>query len=103
MGGSALDVVLLGQPLPTTLEFNTPAEREDWARFIKLAAEVLTPEADRAAQGAARASHLQQEIEERRALNEERKKKLSQNLGMKFTAEAMMARGSSSDAGRGSR
>lgn len=90
--GVAVELSVKGQTQATTLEFGTPKERSTWYKYIELAQDVLTPESERAALESARSSHRQLEIEERRALNEERKKKLSENLGMRFTAEAMIAR-----------
>lgn len=94
--GSVLELSIKGQAESITLEFNTVEERVAWKGYLELAADVLAPESERAALNAARANHRQREIEERRALNEERRKKLSENLGMRFTAEAMASRSSES-------
>lgn len=83
---------------PITLEFGDATERDAWSRHLEVAVQVLTPESERAALDEARAGHRQREMEERRAINEERRKKLQEGLGMRFTAEAMMAR----DASKGS-
>jgi len=90
--GAAIELSVKGQPQAYTLEFSTASDRQEWSRHLDLAVEVLTPESERASQEAAKASHKQQAFEERRALNEERRKKLSENLGMRYTAEAMMNR-----------
>lgn len=90
--GMVLELPLKGFTQPATLEFGTAAERETWARYLEIAVEVLTPESERSERDAERASHRQHELEERRSLNEERKKRLQEGLGMKFTAEAMMNR-----------
>lgn len=97
--GMALEVSVREYTQPMTLEFGTAEERNAWDRYIELAVQVLTPESERAELDAARASHRDREIEERRALNEERKKRLSEGLGMRFTAEAMMNRGDAKGAG----
>lgn len=91
--GLAVELSVKGQGLPTSLEFGTSAERDTWYRLLELSVGVLTPESERAAQATAKADHRQQELEQRRLQNEERKQQLSQNLGMRFTAEAMLARG----------
>ncbi|CAE8680166.1 unnamed protein product [Polarella glacialis] len=92
--GILLELSIKGQMQATTLDFGTPAERDAWSRYIDLALEVLTPECERGDRDVARADHRRGEIEERRCLNEDRKKKLQENLGMRFTAEAMLSRGS---------
>ncbi|CAE8594175.1 unnamed protein product [Polarella glacialis] len=92
--GILLELSIKGQTQATTLDFGTPAERDAWSRYIDLALEVLTPECERGDRDVARADHRRGEIEERRCLNEDRKKKLQENLGMRFTAEAMLSRGS---------
>lgn len=92
--GLMLELAVKGQNVPTTLEFGSAEEREAWTKYLELAVEILTPESERADQEAARASHRSKELEERRALNEERKKQLSTGLGMRFTAEAMINRSS---------
>lgn len=90
--GVVLEVSTMTSTQPITMEFGCPEEREAWARYVDLAVQVLTPEEERAALDEARSRHRHSEVEERRALNEERKKQLQQGLGMRFTAEAMMAR-----------
>lgn len=90
--GLVLEMALKGQSQPTVLDFDSEAARGSWHRYLELATEVLTPESEKAEKEAAKASYRQREMEERRALNEERRKKLSENLGMRFTAEAMIAR-----------
>lgn len=97
--GMALELSVKDYTQPMMLEFGTADERNDWDRYIELAVQVLTPESERAELDAARASHRDREIEERRALNEERKKRLSEGLGMRFTAEAMMNRTDAKAAG----
>lgn len=92
--GLMLELSVKGQNVPLTLEFSSAEEREAWTKYLELAVEILTPESERAEQDAARASHRSKELEERRALNEERKKQLSVGLGMRFTAEAMINRSS---------
>merc|ERR1712194_202028 len=77
---------------PLVLDFENAPAREAWTRYFEMAAQVLVPEHDRAALDEARAQHRHAEIDERRAVNEERKKKLQEGLGMRFTAEAMMNR-----------
>jgi len=95
--GVLIELAIKGQSQPMMLDFGPSAEeRQAWARYLDLALEVLTPESERASLKAAREQHRGIEIEERRALNEERKKKLTQGLGMRFTAEAMMNRSSTS-------
>lgn len=98
--GMHLELSVKGQSQPTHLDFGTAEERINWERYLNLAAEVLVPESERADRETAKAAFRAQEIEERRALNEERKKNLSQGLGMRYTAEAAMA-GSGSETGRG--
>lgn len=90
--GMLLEISAMGYSQPVTLDFGTAGERDAWTRYVELAAQVLTPDSERAALDVARASHKQLELEERRALNEERKKRLQEGLGMRFTAEAMMTR-----------
>mmetsp|Transcript_45984 Transcript_45984/g.127672 ORF Transcript_45984/g.127672 Transcript_45984/m.127672 type:complete len:306 (+) Transcript_45984:55-972(+) len=90
--GVAVELSVKGQTRPTVLEFGSPSDRSDWARYLRLVVDVLTPDSERETLEALRAGHRQKELEERRALNEERRKKLSENLGMRFTAEAMAAR-----------
>lgn len=90
--GAALELSVKGQSQPTVLEFSTADERQKWAKYMELAVEVLTPESERAALDAARDGHRRVEMDERRKTNEERKKKLQEGLGMRFTAEAMMNR-----------
>jgi len=90
--GKNLEIALLEHTRPMTLDFNSGAEREAWHGYLELAMKVLTPESDRAVLDEARRTNRQIESEERRARNEERRAQLSQNLGMRFTAEAMMAR-----------
>ncbi|CAE7394756.1 BXL6, partial [Symbiodinium sp. CCMP2456] len=84
--GLMLELVIKDQPA-LQLEFGTAEERNAWEKYLNLALEVLVPESERAERDAAKASHRAQEVEERRALNEERKKRLSEGLGMRFTAE----------------
>ncbi|CAJ1333397.1 unnamed protein product, partial [Effrenium voratum] len=86
--GLQLELSIKGQQQATSLEFGTSEERLAWERYLNLAAEVLIPESERAEREDAKASFRAQELEERRALNEERKKRLSEGLGMRFTAEA---------------
>eukprot|EP00416_Gambierdiscus_australes_P036066 CAMPEP_0171111568 /NCGR_PEP_ID=MMETSP0766_2-20121228/75558_1 /TAXON_ID=439317 /ORGANISM="Gambierdiscus australes, Strain CAWD 149" /LENGTH=92 /DNA_ID=CAMNT_0011573569 /DNA_START=54 /DNA_END=329 /DNA_ORIENTATION=- len=86
--GAALELSIKGQATPVTMEFASPADREAWCGYIRLASEALTSDSERAALEAARASHRQLEMDKRRTLNEERKKQLSENLGMRYTAEA---------------
>mmetsp|Transcript_121414 Transcript_121414/g.223565 ORF Transcript_121414/g.223565 Transcript_121414/m.223565 type:complete len:301 (+) Transcript_121414:83-985(+) len=86
--GVAVELAIKGQAQPTNLDFGE--ERDTWSRYLEVAVEVLTPESERAALDAARDAHRHLEMEERRRTNEERKKKLSEGLGMRFTAEAMM-------------
>lgn len=88
--GAAVELAIKGQAQPTSLGFGSTDERDDWSRYLELAVEVLTPESERAALDAARDAHRHLEMDERRRVNEERKKKLSEGLGMRFTAEAMM-------------
>eukprot|EP00929_Paragymnodinium_shiwhaense_P088045 TRINITY_DN48245_c0_g1_i1.p1 TRINITY_DN48245_c0_g1~~TRINITY_DN48245_c0_g1_i1.p1 ORF type:complete len:335 (-),score=85.96 TRINITY_DN48245_c0_g1_i1:155-1159(-) len=91
--GSALELSLKGQPEATVLLFNSDAERDAWSGYIELGIKVLTPDEARAALEAARSTQRASELEMRRMKNEERKKQLQDGLGgMRFTAEAMMAR-----------
>merc|ERR1711933_69647 len=39
--GACVELSIQGQSRPTSLEFNTPAEREAWARYLDLAFKVL--------------------------------------------------------------
>lgn len=89
--GSVLELPMKGSEA-LTLEFATSTDRQDWARYLDLAVQVLTPESERASLDAARNSLRLKELEERRVRNEERKKELSKGLGMKYTAQAMIAR-----------
>ncbi|CAK9045201.1 unnamed protein product [Durusdinium trenchii] len=91
--GSQLEISMKGQPV-TQLEFSTAEERANWEKHLNLAVDVLIPPDQREEREAAKATFRAQELEERRALNEERKKRLSEGLGMRYTAEAMMARSS---------
>jgi len=91
--GIVLELAIKGQTQSTVMEFNSPSERETWNKYLRLCLAVLTTESQRTELDAARSNHRQNQVEERRALNEERKKKLSEGLGMRFTAEAMMNRG----------
>lgn len=93
--GLAVELSVRGQAKPTVLEFGSKEERDAWEQHLKVAVDVLTPDSQRTEQAAARQTQRQVEMEERRSLNEERKKKLTQNLGMRFTAEAMMKRDAS--------
>merc|ERR1712151_569158 len=88
--GVAVELSVKDQSQSTVLEFDSSSDRTSWTKYLELAVEVLTPPDERAALDAIRADYKQREIEERRILNEERKKKLSENLGMRFTVEAMM-------------
>lgn len=54
--------------------------------------EVLLPENDRERLEAARKTQRDIEMQERRTRNEERRKNLSDNLGMKYSAQAMLDR-----------
>eukprot|EP00927_Polykrikos_kofoidii_P045004 TRINITY_DN38868_c0_g1_i1.p1 TRINITY_DN38868_c0_g1~~TRINITY_DN38868_c0_g1_i1.p1 ORF type:complete len:322 (-),score=53.62 TRINITY_DN38868_c0_g1_i1:282-1247(-) len=98
--GVVVELSIKGQTQATVIEFGTPSDLSSWSRYLELAVEVLTPESERAALDAARAEHRRGEMEERRHANEERRKKLSENLGMRFTAEAMLARGEPMKLGR---
>uniref|UniRef100_A0A7S4Q6A9 FYVE-type domain-containing protein n=1 Tax=Alexandrium monilatum TaxID=311494 RepID=A0A7S4Q6A9_9DINO len=98
--GTMLELPTTSTPQPVTLEFVSADDRQTWARYLELATQVLTPESERAALDAARANHRLKEVEERRVRNEERKKQLSENLGMRYTAEAMMARDEARRAGQ---
>ncbi|CAE7695413.1 BXL6, partial [Symbiodinium pilosum] len=89
--GLMLELAIKDQPA-LQLEFGAAEERVAWEKYVNLALEVLVPESERAERDAAKATHRAQELEERRALNEERKKRLSDGLGMRFTAEAMVTR-----------
>jgi len=76
-----------------TLQFSGGEDRSQWCGHIELAVQVLTPESERAALEEAKSAYRHKAIEERRTVNEERKKKLQEGLGgMRFTAEAMMSR-----------
>merc|ERR1712029_16222 len=92
--GAALELSLRNQVQPISLEFTSADERNAWAGYIDLAAQVLTPENERASLEAARMDNRQNEMEARRARNEARKQQLQENLGMRFTAEAMITRSS---------
>jgi len=88
----SLEIAMLDHTRPMSLDFNTGAECEAWQNYLELAMKVLTPESDRATLDEARRANRQIQVEERRARNEERRAQLSQNLGMRFTAEAMISR-----------
>mmetsp|Transcript_63915 Transcript_63915/g.152441 ORF Transcript_63915/g.152441 Transcript_63915/m.152441 type:complete len:304 (-) Transcript_63915:51-962(-) len=90
--GLAIELVTSTQSAPLVLELGSTLERENWARYLQLAIDVLIPESQRSDWESARNSHRQKEIAERKKENDERKKKLSDGLGMRFTAEAMMNR-----------
>lgn len=90
--GVLLEVSSTEYSQPITMEFSQADDRDAWARHLELAAQVLTPESERASLDEARASHRHKQMDERRSTNEERKKKLQEGLGMRFTAEAMMQR-----------
>jgi len=90
--GSVLELPTTSNPQPAVLEFASTDDREAWAKYVEVAVRVLTPDSERASLEAARSSHRQHEAEERRIRNEERKKQLQENLGMRYTAEAMIAR-----------
>lgn len=90
--GVALELSVVGQPEATSLEFGTSSERDEWCRYIEVAMEVLTPEDDRERLKAARASQRDIEMQDRRARNDERRKNLSTDLGMKYSAQAMLDR-----------
>jgi len=92
--GSHLELWMSNQSHPMRMKFDSSDEKDSWARYMRLAVDVLTPESDRAALEAARREHRHKAMEERQSQNEERKKKLSENLGMRYTAEAMMNRSS---------
>eukprot|EP00927_Polykrikos_kofoidii_P079570 TRINITY_DN76351_c0_g1_i1.p1 TRINITY_DN76351_c0_g1~~TRINITY_DN76351_c0_g1_i1.p1 ORF type:complete len:327 (-),score=50.31 TRINITY_DN76351_c0_g1_i1:81-1061(-) len=89
---SVLELVMQNQTETTTLDFLEASERETWSGYIELGMRILTTEDDRAAIRAAQVRHRHDEVDERQARNEERKKLLQQGLGMRFTAEAMVAR-----------
>lgn len=76
--GMQLELSVKGQSQPMQLEFGNAEERSAWERYLNLAGEVLIPDSERAERETAK----------------ERKKSLSQGLGMRYTAEAMMARSS---------
>merc|ERR1712178_112761 len=90
--GVAIELSLLGEPEPTTLEFISSSDRDAWSRNIDVAVEVLIPDDDRQRQEAARQSQRQLEMQDRRGRNEERRKELSKDLGMKYSAQAMLDR-----------
>jgi hypothetical protein len=90
--GIAIEMSIMGQPEPTSLEFTSSSERDTWFRYIEVAVEVLMPEADRERREVARNKQRQIEMEDRRVRNEERRKELSDNLGMRFSAQAMLER-----------
>lgn len=94
--GAAIEISIKDKPIPLVIEFHDACSRTTWTRYLELAVEILTPESERAALTALRTEHRQRELDERRTRNEERKKELSKNLGMRYTAEAMAARGSAS-------
>lgn len=90
--GVAIELSLLGQPEPTSLEFSSSSERDSWCRYIEAAVDVLMPDSERERVEAARSTQRQIEMQDRRVRNEERRKNLSENLGMKYSAQAMVNR-----------
>ncbi|CAK0808179.1 unnamed protein product [Prorocentrum cordatum] len=92
VGGGVVELSLRGQSEPTTLDFAEGGERDRWARGLLLAMEVLAPEGERVALAAERVQQRHVEMEVRRSDNEERKRKLQEGLGMRFTAEALARR-----------
>jgi len=88
--GGLVELALKGQIQPITLEFSSTSEREMWCRHLELAIDVFTPDDERAARDATRDEYRRREIEERRIRNEERRKHLSKDLGMRYTAQALV-------------
>merc|ERR1712083_321821 len=87
--GAMLELSVKGEAQPIKLEFTSVTDRNAWCRYIELACEALTTDDERKVLEASRASQRRIEMQQRQTVNEERKKNLSENLGMKFTAEAM--------------
>merc|ERR1712139_713213 len=67
--GVALELSIMGQPEPTSLEFSSSSERDTWCKNIEAAMEVLTPEKDRERLEAASSPQRNIEMQDRRSRN----------------------------------
>merc|ERR1712107_149222 len=93
--GLTIELSVRGNAEPVVLDFPTAGERDAWARYLELGMQVLVLDSERANLEEARARQRHAEMEARKLRNEERKKRLSDGLGMHYTAEAMMNRNTS--------